>query len=131
MFPSGGFSLIFSIVPIFIVIVFILVFGTIIISAVKGLTQWNKNNHSPILTVEANVVAKRMAVSNHTHHHGNDMAMDHHYTSTTYYVTFEFQSGDRLELTIPSQEYGYLVEGDRGRLTFQGTRFQGFERVQA
>ena len=26
-------------------------------------------------------------------------------------------------------EYGMLAEGDRGRLTFQGTRYKGFERV--
>ncbi len=26
-------------------------------------------------------------------------------------------------------DYGMLAEGDRGRLTFQGTRFLGFERM--
>ena len=25
-------------------------------------------------------------------------------------------------------EYGLLAEGDRGKLTFQGTRYLGFER---
>ena len=55
-------------------------------------------------------------------HHG-------HHTYTYYYVTFEVDSGDRMELGVEDAEYGLLVEGDRGRLTFQGTRFLGFERT--
>lgn len=47
---------------------------------------------------------------------------------TTYYVTFEVASGDRMELNITGQEYGLLVEGDWGDLTFQGTRYLGFQR---
>ena len=34
----------------------------------------------------------------------------------------------RMELSIPDRDYGYLVEGDRGSLTFQGTRFLSFSR---
>ena len=37
-------------------------------------------------------------------------------------------NGDRMELLIPSTQFGYLAEGDTGRLSFQGTRFLGFER---
>ena len=47
---------------------------------------------------------------------------------TIYYATFQFPSGDRLELEIPNSHFGYLVEGDRGDLTFQGTRFLDFQR---
>ena len=61
-------------------------------------------------------------------HDRADGAMPH--TATTYYITFQVESGDRMELCIPSNEYGYLVEGDRGRLTFQGTRYLGFERAR-
>ena len=49
---------------------------------------------------------------------------------TIYYVTFQVQSGDRLELEVGSDEFGYLIEGDYGNLSFQGTRFLGFERMQ-
>jgi hypothetical protein len=45
-----------------------------------------------------------------------------------YYVTFQVESGDRLELSVPENEYGYIVEGDTGRLSFKGTKFIGFER---
>ena len=33
-----------------------------------------------------------------------------------------------MELLIPREEYGMLVEGDQGSLTFQGTRYLGFQR---
>jgi len=35
-----------------------------------------------------------------------------------------------MELEIPRDEFGYLVEGDKGKLTFQGTRFLDFERTR-
>lgn len=123
MYSAG---IMFSIVPIIIFVGFILVFGLIIFRVVQGAAQWNRNNHSPILTVDASVAAKRTDVSHHHHNHGDNM--HHTSTSASYYVTFEFESGDRLELHVPSDEYGYLVEGDTGRLTFQGTRYKGFER---
>ena len=50
------------------------------------------------------------------------------HTFTTYYVTFQVESGDRMELTVSGPDYGMLVEGDIGKLSFQGTRYLGFER---
>ncbi|MBE6935770.1 MAG: DUF2500 domain-containing protein [Ruminococcaceae bacterium] len=107
-------------------LMFVLVFGIFIVMAVKGIRQWNRNNHSPRLTVPATVVARRTNITRR-HHHGAGSL--HHHTSTTYYVTFQVDSGDRMELSMDGAEYGLLVEGDRGQLTFQGTRYLGFERV--
>lgn len=118
----------FSAVRGFFWIAFLLVVGFIIITAIRGGMHWNKNNHSPILTVDAKVVAKRMAVSNHSHIHDNG-AHAGHSSSTTYYATFEVDSGDRMELKTPDREYGMLAEGDTGHLTFQGTRYKAFERT--
>jgi hypothetical protein len=117
---------VFELMPIMVFLVFFLVIGVFIVTAVKGIGEWNKNNHSPRLTVPATVVAKRTNVTRH-HRHG---ARDVGYTtrSTTYYVTFQFASGDRMEMHITGPEYGMLVEGDRGDLTFQGTRYLGFVR---
>ena len=50
------------------------------------------------------------------------------HTFTTYYVTFQVESGDRMELTVSGSDYGMLVEGDIGKLSFQGTSYLGFER---
>ena len=120
-----GFGTGFGIFGIMFAIVFILVIGTFIVVAVKGIGQWNKNNHSPRLTVPATIVAKRANVSHHRHGGVND---HHHHTSTSYYVTFQVESGDRMELHVAGTEYGLLIEGDSGKLTFQGTRYLGFER---
>ena len=107
-------------------LVFFVILGVFIATAVKGISQWNKNNHSPRLTVPATIVSKRTNVSRH----GNAGNIHHHsHTSTTYYVTFQVDSGDRMELRMEGHEYGLLVEGDRGNLTFQGTRYLGFQRM--
>ena len=52
----------------------------------------------------------------------------HSSTSTDYYVTFEVASGDDMELEVSGNEYGMLVEEDKGDLSFKGTRYLGFER---
>lgn len=105
--------------PIFIGAVFIIVFGVIIFVIISSLTQWNKNNNSPKLSVPAQIVTKR---SNTRGGSGKSSA------STSYYVTFQFDSGDRLEFLISGTEYGMLAEDDLGVLTFQGTRYLSFER---
>ncbi|MBO5353601.1 MAG: DUF2500 domain-containing protein [Lachnospiraceae bacterium] len=122
MMMGSGF---FNVFPIFFVIVFVFILGVFIVTIGKGIGEWNKNNHSPRLTVNATVVAKRGHVS---HHHNSSNSSIHSSTSTTYYVTFQVESGDRMELHVSGSEFGMLVEGDVGRLTFQGTRYLGFER---
>ena len=119
----GGFGMF----GIMFIVVFLLVIGTFVVILVKGIGEWNKNNHSPKLTVPATIVTKRTNVSRHCH--GGANGHHHHHTSTTYYVTFQVESGDRMEFHITGQEYGLLIEGDRGNLSFQGTRYLGFERV--
>ena len=115
-FFGGGFEIMFM-------VMFLLVFGIIIVSIIRGIGQWHQNNNSPRLTVEAYVVTKRQSVS---HHHDANTHTGH--TSTSYYVTFQVASGDRMELSVSGREYGMLVEGDFGDLSFQGTRYLGFER---
>ena len=122
-----GFETMFKFTFGFSFVMFILVFGIVLFTFIKGISQWNKNNNSPRLTVNAKVVTKTMNVSRHHHHHHNHMH-SHTSTSSTYYVTFEVESGDRMELIVPRSEYGLIVEGDQGKLTFQGTRYLSFER---
>ena len=122
-----GFGMGFGLFGVMFTIVFVLVIGTFIATAVQGIGQWNKNNNSPRLTVPATVVAKRTNVTRHRHSGAN--GHHHYHTSTTYYVTFEVESGDRMELEMDGSAYGLLVEGDHGDLSFQGTRYLGFERT--
>ena len=117
----------FGIFGAFFVLTFVLVFGMIVFALARSIGEWNKNNHSPRLTVSAAIVAKRTDVRRH-HHSGHGAGVGHTSTSTRYYVTFQVESGDRFELGVDGSDYGVLIEGDEGRLTFQGTRFLSFER---
>lgn len=102
-------------------IMFFFVFGIFVLVFVKGISEWVNNNNSPRLSVNAKIVDKRRVTH---HHHSNG----HHHHSHTYHITFEVQSGDRMELKVPRNEFGLLVEGDEGVLSFQGTRYLGFEK---
>ena len=124
----GGLDVLFSLL---FPLVFLLALGTILFTLVGNLRTWNKNNHSPRLTVQAAVVAKRTQVSRHRNANARDSTGAHGYTTssvTTYYVTFQVESGDRMELQVGGAEYGMLVEGDTGKLSFQGTRYLSFQR---
>lgn len=117
-----GFGM-FGLMEIIMPVMFFAVFGLVFYTIFKGLKQERKNDRAPRLTVEARVVAKRTQVG---HHHNSNNHMSHSYTR--YYVTFEVASGDRMELMVPGQESGLMIEGDFGDLTFQGTRFLAFDR---
>lgn len=121
-------SVMIGLFPVFFIAIFALVLGVFIFTAVKGISRWSKNNHSPVLTVDASVVARRDAYRRHHHHSTTGVGMHHTTYSTTYYVTFQVDSGDRMELQVDDTQYGLLVEGDYGKLTFQGTRFLDFTR---
>lgn len=115
----------FNIIQFIFPIMFVLIFGIIIFSIIKGIGQWSNNNRQPILSVRAKVVTKREHTSNSS---GMNNSQHIHSSSTFYHVTFEVESGDRMELQINGSEYGLLAEGDVGKLTFQGTRYKNFER---
>lgn len=126
MFINGfGFGPSFGIFQILFFLVFFFIFGTIVLRVISRIKTWNSNNHQPILTVTSTVTSKRTHVQHHHHNTNNNMG---HSTTTHYFITFEVESGDRMELQVHGHDYGLLSEGDQGQLTFQGTRFKGFKR---
>ncbi|TXK83912.1 DUF2500 domain-containing protein [Paenibacillus sp. N3.4] len=112
---SGGllFGTIFTIIFLFII-------GFILFMIIKGLITWSSNNASPIQSRNCKVVTKRMKVSG-----GSGESS----SSSSYYITFEFEDRSRLELRVSNDQFGYIVEGDEGTLTNQGTRFKQFNRI--
>ena len=114
-----------------LMIVLIAVFALFLIGTLgRALFIWIRNNNSPKQTVEARVVTKRMKVqgfgrsmtgSSATMHTGGS-------TYTRYFVTFEMEKGKRIELGVKDSEFGILAEGDEGVLSFQGSRYLGFEQ---
>ncbi|MBF2046545.1 MAG: DUF2500 domain-containing protein [Leptolyngbya sp. IPPAS B-1204] len=87
----------------------------------RSLLEWQANNQQPVVSVAAEVVAKRADVR------GRGSA-DSGLTRTYYYGTFEDQTGIRREFRLSGQEYGQLAEGDKGILTYQGSRYHSFQR---
>lgn len=104
----------------FFTVIFLIVIGTFLYIIIRGLITYFRNNAAERMTETARILTKRTNVSGGS---GNSSA------HTTYYITFEFDDGRRSEFEVRAEEYGLLVEGDEGRLTYQGTRYLGFERM--
>lgn len=122
---GGGFGLMFTIVPILVVIVFAIVIGGIIFNGAR----YVKNARSPRETVYARVVAKRMDVRTHSHHHpAGEHVHASHSSRTHYFITLEFDNGERREYLDTKGLYGLVVEGDEGYAAVQGDWLVAFER---
>lgn len=115
--PTDNFM--FSIIPAMGAIIFIIVIGGFIFAMVNGMKQYASNKEKPIETVPARIIGKRP----HTWGGTGDSS-----AHTSYYVTFELESGDRIEMPVNDSFYGMHVEGDLGMLTHQGTQMMSFER---
>lgn len=120
------FSQIFSGIGIGFGVIGILSFLTFLLVAVgfcvifsKMIATSRADKAAPRLRVQAKILAKRTRIASRS---------DSGHISNRCYVTFEVESGDRMELLIPWEQYGLLIEGDQGFLTFQGTRFISFVR---
>ncbi|CAG7646972.1 DUF2500 domain-containing protein [Paenibacillus allorhizosphaerae] len=111
--PPPLFSFFFTLIPVLVVGIFVFVIG-------RGLFTWMKNNASDQVVTAAEIVSKRTLVSG-----GSGDTSAH----TTYYVTFQFDNGNRVELRVRGTDYGLMAEGDQGQLAYQGTRFLYFNRV--
>jgi len=101
-------------------VMFFLALSALIVYLFQHFTQWQRNRMAPRLSVGADVVSKRS---------DRFIPTDDAPPNGDYFVTFEMEGGDRMELNVSGSEYGVLVEGDTGSLTFQGTRYLGFERM--
>lgn len=129
-FGFGGFNLLFGLFPV----LFIAVLAFVIFIIAKSVSQQQKNNNAPRLTVYCVVASKRTEVTTHSTPVAGDASGAHGFhtmTDTSYYVTFQVESGDRIELAVSGSEYGQLSEGDQGKMSFQGTRYLGFERRES
>jgi hypothetical protein len=125
--PIGGSeSFMFNMVPVLVVIIF----AVVIVGFIVGIAGNIRNASAPRKTVYARVAAKRMEVtgSSSMHHHA-DGNVHHGYSSRThYYITLEFENGERREFLDVKKLYGLVVEGDVGYAAIQGDWIVAFER---
>lgn len=119
-------------VPGFFILITIVILGMIVYLTLKGMQEKKANDAAPIVTVDAKVKAKRIAVHHSAHQQSMNgvplMAKSHH---TTYYATFALEGDQRLELQVSEGQFQRLTEGERGKLTYQRKRFHRFEGEDA
>lgn len=120
------FNFMFTLIPVLVVIVFVIVIGGIIYSIVN----YARNAKAPKETTYARIVSKRMDVSHHHTNHANQNGIGHsnHSSRTYYYITLEFDNGERKEYVDVKNLYGLVVEGDTGFAAVQGEWIIAFER---
>lgn len=118
-------KIIIGLYPLFFAGVLVLVFGMLIYALTRSFAGRGRNSRAPVITALARVCGKRSQVNRSSGMSGDLTSM------TAYFVTFEFESGDRMEMRVPVGDYGYMCEGDAGKLEFRGERFIGFRRVSA
>ena len=119
-------------VPGFFILITVVFLGLIVYLTLKGMQEKKANDAAPIVTVDAKVKAKRIAVHHSAHQQSMNgvplMAKSHH---TTYYATFALEGDQRLELQVSEGQFQRLTEGERGKLTYQRKRFHRFEGEDA
>lgn len=119
MIGYGGFGManaMFTIVPIFIGVVFVLILAGIAVQAVRGAAQWKRNNDAPVLTVEAEVAAKRMDVRTYRHG-GTEHSRRHASSRTYYYITtplFRWRAGTGWSWKCPTWSTAFWWRGTGG-----------------
>jgi hypothetical protein len=130
--PPSGFLLFFGLVATLVV-------AGVVYTLVKGVAQWRTDQAAPLRSVDALVVSRRTDVRRRSGSaalpgadaSGPASIAGPASTTTTYFVTFEEDSGQRRELQVSGRDYGQLAEGDRGHLIHQGRRYKGFTRATA
>lgn len=125
-------NVIHVLLPGFFILITVVILGMLVYLTLKGMQEKKANDAAPIVTVDAKVKAKRIAVHHSAHQQSMNgvplMAKSHH---TTYYATFALEGDQRLELQVSEGQFQQLTEGERGKLTYQRKRFHRFEGEDA
>lgn len=102
--------------------------AAIVVSMVR---QKRRNDRSPRVAVAAIVTEKHTDTTTQHHPIAGDVSGGHGYhtiSSTVCRVRFRTGTEEDLEFTVDEDEFARISEGDRGTLTFQGTRYLGFRK---
>lgn len=87
-----------------------------VLANIQKIDDWLFNRKFPILSIDATIL--------------NKSTRKFSKSIDEYYITFELKtkSNRRMEFQVDPYEYGLLMEGDYGKLTFKGLKFISFER---
>ena len=120
-------SRVFLLGVILFAVLFLIVSGGIAAIIVTGIVRKKRNDRAAQTTVDASVLEKNTTVQRHPV--AGDTTGAHGYTRfTSRHVTFLTADDAQRTFEVDETVYDALTEGDRGRLTYQGSRFVGFVR---
>lgn len=92
-----------------LVVIFLIIIVIICMADANTIVCWFKNNRAPVHSMGASVLTKEI-------------------NENKYYVCFGLEDGKLKRLLVDSYVYLSLVEGEKGILTYQGTRFIRYDR---
>lgn len=112
---------------IFIIFISVLVIA-IIFRIITGYASPSFDKDTPRIKARVKIASKRTDPENpipidSVSHSKNESEY------TKYYVCFEFESGDRLELLVDKKIYKIMANNDIGILYFRGDKYLDFERI--
>lgn len=102
---------------VFSVVVFIAFLALFLYVLIKGYIEWTKKNVVRVTKITAFAESKRTT----------EYESDKKRTKTAYFITFLPDEGEPFELRVSPKEFEEIKKGDKGLLTYQGTRFLCFE----
>lgn len=110
----------------FYTISFISMFCIIIgLSLIIVIRQWWKNRCSPLIVTQATVIDKR--IEEHYIRSKRSAGIGYRTRKVRiYYITFNLEGGENIELRTNEIEYSELQYNDYGRLTFKGSKYMEF-----
>jgi hypothetical protein len=97
--------------------IIIIIFCIFLFVVLPRILRWFRNESANLIETQGKVISKRTNVSSRLFG-----------TSTWYYITFEIEEIRRIELRVTGNQFGLIVDGDHGKITFRGTRFINFKR---
>ena len=92
-----------------LVVIFLIIIVIICMVYANTIICWFKNNRAPVHSMGASVLTKEI-------------------NENKYYVCFGLEDGQMKRFSIDYYAYISLKEGEKGILTYQGTRFIRYDR---
>ena len=93
--------------------------------------EWTTNKCSAMESVDAFVVAKQQGMIQQQIPNAGDATGGHGFTlqeQPWYKITFRMTDSTEKEFNVDNQSFRELQEGEKGILTYQGTRYLGFKK---
>lgn len=93
--------------------------------------EWTINKCPAMESVDAFVVAKQQGMIQQQIPNAGDATGGHGFTlqeQPWYKITFRMTDSTEKEFNVDNQSFRELKEGEKGILTYQGTRYLGFKK---